>query len=111
MWQTGGVPKTLEFVTEDVQRRIKEAYDLELTPDQLMELTAEWLQLMGEAVHAVDVADHKASSGWTIDILTGEVHQMLTPEQEQTREHLRQAAKIAMQLLVNRYRKATHVTL
>ena len=101
---------TLELVTKDLQHRIKVAYDLDITPEQLVELTTEWFQLMAEAVLAVDVADSKAKSGWAVDILTGEVHQLLTPEQEEARENLRQAAKIAMQLLVNRYRKANRPT-
>jgi hypothetical protein len=98
---------TLELVTKDLQHRIKVAYDLDVTPEQLEVLTIEWFQLMAEAVLAVEMAYSKAQSGWTVDMLTGEVQQLLTTEQDEAREHLQQAAKIAMQLLVNRYRKPT----
>jgi hypothetical protein len=90
--------------SDDVQRRIKERYGINLTTEQLNALRAEWFNLVSDAILAVKDADSRAMPGWAIDILTGEVRVLLTPEQEEAREQLRRVAQETLQRLVNRHR-------
>ena len=95
---------TIQVDTDEVQRRIKELYQIDLTAEQINEWLVEGLLELSEAILAVQEADSKAMLGWAVDIVTGDVRMLLTPEQEEARERLRSVAKENMQRLVNRHR-------
>jgi hypothetical protein len=91
---------------DDGLRRMKELNGVDMTADQLVELTEDWLQLLSGLMAAVVEADRNAASepAWSVDIATGKVAQPFTPAQEQARERLQRIAKETHQTLLNRYR-------